>query len=798
MKTRQRLWPHLPTLLLLTILFAMTACSSPEEKKAVFFDKGKALFVQKEFSKARLEFKNALQIDPKFAEGYLYLGKTELKTGDANQAYAAFSKAISLQPGLWEAHLDLGQLLLLAGQPTKAAEQADTILNAQPDDAKALYLKAASLLKLKKPDESLAILQDLRTKGNSEAETYLLLASSHEILQDLDAAEKAYKDGLAANKEAVELKLALARYYSRHKRYREAAVIIAQQSQEDPDNSGLKLNLIGLTHEAGDKDKAMAMADKLFSQSEDSGILQNLVKFYLSNRQVEKAEQQLLSAINRLTENYDLRISLSEIYLLSRQPVKALAILEQGLIQDKDPGAPGIIKSKNAIARIKVAQGKHTEALSLIEEVLAENPKDIDAHFLKGTIQLQQGDPASAVAEFRTVVNERPQMLMASLRLAEAHMANKEVELAGDVLHTARQAQPNSREALTALVKYHVYNKDFALAEETLTSHLAKHEHDHQSRIALGDIYVMQQKFDLAQETYQRLTKVKGLTTAYLRLSRLLWQQKKQDEALAVLHEGYKKQPQSGQLLTTICRLYISKGQFNKAAAICQQHIKNQPKGAGGHNLLGQVYTAWGKFPEAQQSFERAIEIQPNWNQPHQNIASLYIRQGKPEVAIAQYRKAQQANPQQMENYLALGLLYERTAAHKQAEEIYRQAFSVNDKFWPAYNNLAFLLANQQDAAKLAEALQLAKQALALNPGGSEVLDTLGFILLKQGNLVAARTNLEKGLEKASDSPDLNYHMALLLIQEKRPTEARQHLETAIQSQNFYFRKEAEQLLATL
>ena len=76
------------------------ACGSEETKRARFFDKGKALFEAGDYVKARLEFKNALQIDPKFAEAYYMLGMTELKEGNVKQAYGLFVKTVELDPAL--------------------------------------------------------------------------------------------------------------------------------------------------------------------------------------------------------------------------------------------------------------------------------------------------------------------------------------------------------------------------------------------------------------------------------------------------------------------------------------------------------------------------------------------------------------------------------------------------------------------------------------------------------------------------------------------------------------------------
>ena len=75
---------------ILLLVAAITACGGPEEKKAKFFNKGKTLYEQGDYVKARLEFKNALQIDPKFADAFYWLGMTELKQRNLKPAFGAF------------------------------------------------------------------------------------------------------------------------------------------------------------------------------------------------------------------------------------------------------------------------------------------------------------------------------------------------------------------------------------------------------------------------------------------------------------------------------------------------------------------------------------------------------------------------------------------------------------------------------------------------------------------------------------------------------------------------------------
>ena len=83
------------------LLFAaalLVACSGPTEKKMKFFQKGQALYEKKDYVKAGLEFKNALQIAPKFADAHYMMGMSQMMRGDLPHAYGSFTKATELEP----------------------------------------------------------------------------------------------------------------------------------------------------------------------------------------------------------------------------------------------------------------------------------------------------------------------------------------------------------------------------------------------------------------------------------------------------------------------------------------------------------------------------------------------------------------------------------------------------------------------------------------------------------------------------------------------------------------------------
>ncbi|MGB5473388.1 MAG: tetratricopeptide repeat protein, partial [Gammaproteobacteria bacterium] len=113
--------------LLVTLILA--GCGGAEERKAKYLERGKTYFEEQNYEKAGIEFKNVLQIDPKTAAPYYYLGRMAEQEQDWRKAFGNYSKAVELDPEYLEARVRLGRFYLLAGEAEKAQEQADAVLS---------------------------------------------------------------------------------------------------------------------------------------------------------------------------------------------------------------------------------------------------------------------------------------------------------------------------------------------------------------------------------------------------------------------------------------------------------------------------------------------------------------------------------------------------------------------------------------------------------------------------------------------------------------------------------------------
>src|SRR5215467_5204783 len=103
----------------LVLLCIVAGCGGAHARKAAHMEKGRQYLAAQKYEKARIEFRNALQIDPKDAGAYFETGVAEEKLEHLPQAAQAYQGAIDLAPqhDYLEASVALAKLMALYGAP---------------------------------------------------------------------------------------------------------------------------------------------------------------------------------------------------------------------------------------------------------------------------------------------------------------------------------------------------------------------------------------------------------------------------------------------------------------------------------------------------------------------------------------------------------------------------------------------------------------------------------------------------------------------------------------------------------
>lgn len=131
--------------------------------------------------------------------------------------------------------------------------------------------------------------------------------------------------------------------------------------------------------------------------------------------------------------------------------------------------------------------------------------------------------------------------------------------------------------------------------------------------------------------------------------------------------------------------------------------------------------------------------------------------------AAKDYRTVLSSLPDHSVVRLRLGNVVRALGDLDEAERLYRKAIELDPKHTLAYNNLAYLLA--ENSKSLDEAVFLAEQAALIEPTNPFILDTLGYALLQQGKYKRAADTLERARGRAVRlKPEKQGEIALHLV----------------------------------
>src|SRR6185295_9118343 len=85
-------------ILLAGLVFTAACSTDPEKAKLEYVKSGDAYVAQKKYSEAIIQYRNAIQKDPRFGEARLKLAEAYAASGDAPNAFREYLRAADLMP----------------------------------------------------------------------------------------------------------------------------------------------------------------------------------------------------------------------------------------------------------------------------------------------------------------------------------------------------------------------------------------------------------------------------------------------------------------------------------------------------------------------------------------------------------------------------------------------------------------------------------------------------------------------------------------------------------------------------
>ena len=310
MKTKTKL-----KILAVGLAVVLTACGGAEERKAKYLEKGKVYLAEKNYEKARIEFKNVLQIDPKFADAYYYMGQIEEQNRDLQKAAGNYHQVLQLDAEYINAKVKLARIYTIVGTDEyigNAKNLLQEVFAKQPDHAEAILVDATIDSRSGNKDQAIEKILKVIEKSATQVDAYSLLAAIY-ASQGKDAfAIEALKNGINNNSDAIALRMMLAQTMVKNN----SDLIGAEEQLKkiieiDPENYNYRIALATFYATSKQADKAeLILREAIADDAEDPKRYLVLVEFLAGQKSVKAAEEELLSAIAKKPKFYELRFAL--------------------------------------------------------------------------------------------------------------------------------------------------------------------------------------------------------------------------------------------------------------------------------------------------------------------------------------------------------------------------------------------------------------------------------------------------------------------------------------------------------
>jgi len=470
---------------------------------------------------------------------------------------------------------------------------------------------------------------------------------------------------------------------------------------------------------------------------------------------------------------------------------------------------PDSVSLRYRLAVLSFKEGRLQEGVDYAEGALRYNPDHIPTLILLGQryAGLALNKPDRAIVLLERVVALQPDKLDSRLDLGVIYARVGRYADAERVIRQAMKVDPHSAMAVFYLGRVHLAQKKWKEATLDFEKTIELAPFFEQAYITLGELQLQQGHRTEAINTYKRLLKQVNPhdRDAMGRLVQLYVEEKTFDDALALLDDILRDDPQNQDARLLKGRLYMEMGKPTEAIAEFERVVAARPDDSTALYFLGRLYDDQGQTEKAIVQFERLVPLETGEIEAHLQLGVLYTRVQRFDDAIAVLKEAKSLAPDRPEVYLAEGFVWAQQDKYEKAAQVYKEgiaqvptypqlhfnlgmaydkleqfdacvkemeeAIRLDPNFAEALNYLGYAYADRN--IRLTEAIGLIKRAVAIKPNDGAYVDSLGWVHYRLGSWNEAVTELEKATRLLNDAV-VYEHLGEAYLMAKRSTDARE------------------------
>ncbi|MCI0457583.1 MAG: tetratricopeptide repeat-containing glycosyltransferase family protein [Gemmataceae bacterium] len=282
--------------------------------------------------------------------------------------------------------------------------------------------------------------------------------------------------------------------------------------------------------------------------------------------------------------------------------------------------------------------GDLLQAEQIYQEILQEDPNQVDVLHLLGLIAYQMGQLEQASASMGRALRLRPDFAAAHNNLGIVLKEQGKLTEAAASYQQALRCRPDYAEAHNNLGN--VLQRQGQLDEAVACYCQALHFRPNyaEAHTNLGDVLRQQGQLDEAVACYQQALGFRSdFAGAHASLGMALQEQGQFDKAVASYQQALCLKPEDAETRANLGIALQAQGKLDQAVASYQQALRLQPDSVAVHNNLGNALQQQGKLEEALASYQQALRLKPDHADAHWNRALAWLLAGNFEQGFPEY-----------------------------------------------------------------------------------------------------------------------------------------------------------------
>lgn len=418
----------------------------------------------------------------------------------------------------------------------------------------------------------------------------------------------------------------------------------------------------------------------------------------------------------------------------------ALPYLRRLLTQ---PGA-NVEQRIGQIGQLLAQTPDRTATLRVMRELAKDYPKTPRAHLEVARAAYNANEDELALAEARTASELRPGWELAALTEAQILQRRSPTEASASLQAFLKQ-YPKSADVRLQYARALVLERKYPEARVEFQKLLTDFPDNTDVVFAVAVLSMQLEDWQLAETNLKRLLSLpfRNKNTVYVYLGQVAEEQKRFAEAM----DWYEKVTAGDQYLPA---------QIRRATVAAKQGDL-----ARGREVIAE---ARGKLDDTSNanSQQRVALVLAE--------AQLLRDANRPQEAMDIVGKALDALPNQPDLLYDYAMIAERLDRVDLMESTLRKLIQIKPDHAHAYNALGYTLADRDQ--RLPEAKQLIEKALSLDPENAMIVDSMGWVLYRMGDLEGSAKYLSRAFEGSRRDPEVAAHYGEVLWAMGRKKEA--------------------------